>query len=894
MRLRTLRRFPSKSYLIVILVFLFFLDGFALWFAARSDYNNTIEKARITLEKAAISLEERVRRTVHSTEAILNGRALRIQEKGIGPTVSSKEEWERFRRAAQTLPDAGSLWLLDDKANLLMDSTEYPSRRMNFSDREYFVPQRDQRIEFYIGPVVKGRITRKYSFTISRRINGKNGSFLGIVLAAIETDDFTNFLRSISLGEGGTVGVFRTDGALIVRQPMKDEFLGKTFSNLTLFGLPLDKEPSGIYETRAMDGVERLIAYRKVQGLPLLAASTIPIDSLLKEWRYRLKSYTLVAVGAFLALAGLSWVVRRTTIREDEERARELSGINQALQAETAQRRQTEKELQRTNERLEMAQRASRAGTWDWDIKANQLEWSPSLFQLFGLDPEERAASFGVWRSILQPEDREIADVKIETALKARDTLSSEYRIVRPDNQETRWINALGQGAYDDQGHPVRMTGICIDITDRKEAEAELQKVYAELERRVEERTIELKEAYLRLETEMSERAKVEDQLRQSQKMHALGTLAGGVAHDFNNILAAIIGFSEMIEEDIPSGNANIQHVRRVINAALRGRDLVQQILTFARKTEHARHLVSLSTLTSESLHLLRPSIPATIEIIFDSAGTSDTILASPVEIQQILMNLAANAALAMKENGGVLRISLTDIEIGPGCPIPEPELVPGSYVQLAVSDTGTGITPEVMERIFEPFYTTREVGQGTGMGLAVVYGIVKSLHGGITVDSKPGEGSTFRILLPRGSPDSGAETSEDGRSQGGGRGRVLFIDDEVSLVEWGQALLDRLGYEVTALSDSAEAFKVFSDDPSYFDIVITDQTMPGITGLALSRELLKIRPDLPIILCTGHSDAVTPDMLEKNGITVFLMKPLTRGELENALRRVLDKASEK
>ena len=345
MIVKRLDRLSSKHYLIAILAFLFVLDGLALWFAAKLDHDRTLERARVILEKTSISLEERLKRTVIATEAILHGRALRIQEKGIAETISSVKEWERFRSAAQGLPDAGSIWLLDNKGNLLMDSTEYPSQRMNFSEREYFAPQRDKGVELYIGPVVKGKITKKYSFTISHRINGRDGGFLGIVLAAIETNDFTNFLSNINIGENSTVTVFSTDGAMILRQPMQDEYLGKTFKHLKLFSMPFNEVSSGIYETDAIDSIKRLIAYRKVQGLPLLVATGIPVDSVLKEWRARVKVYSLIAAIAFLALMGLSWLAHRITSREEEEKAKELSDANLVLQSEIAERKRTEEAL---------------------------------------------------------------------------------------------------------------------------------------------------------------------------------------------------------------------------------------------------------------------------------------------------------------------------------------------------------------------------------------------------------------------------------------------------------------------------------------------------------------------------------------------------------------------
>ena len=1003
-----------------------------------------------------------------------------------------------------------------------MDSTEYPSQRMNFSEREYFAPQRDKGVELYIGPVVKGKITKKYSFTISHRINGKDGSFLGIVLAAIETDDYTNFLNNINIGENATVTVFRTDGAMILRQPMQDEYLGKTFKHLKVFSTPFNEVTSGIFETDAIDSIKRLIAYRKVQGLPLLVATGIPVESVLKEWRARVKVYSLIAVIAFFSLVSLSWLAHRITSREEEEKTKELSDANLVLQSEIAERKRTEEalresevlartllnlpldnvvllmdtdgilidfnenlpkrlgkkreeligkciydfvppelaksrrektkellqtgnpvrfqdrhagfwydnvgypildekgniikiaifayditelkqagehmrhlasfpqlnpnpvlelntsgeivysnssvqavleslgmnkantmvflpgdmkgiieswdgkteailirevtvkdrfftetvylspefnvariyayeitkrkkaenELRLANERLEMAQRAAGAGTWDWNVKTDQVVWSPQLFEIFGLDSQNSVASFDVWNQIMYPEDRETANNRIDKALRERANLVSEYRIVRHDNGELRWINALGKGVYDDQGKPLRMTGICLDITDRKKIEGELKKVLDELEKRIDERTAELQQAYDKLTEETIERERLEGQLRQSQKMEAIGTLAGGIAHDFNNILAAIIGFSEMVEEDIPLGKPSVQHVQRVINAASRGRELVQQILTFSRKTEHARHPVSLSSVTNETVQFMRATIPATIDILLDSGPTSDTILATPVEVQQILMNLVTNASLAMQQQGGILHVSIADVDLEPDSPVLEADMAPGEYLRLVVSDTGTGMTPDVVERIFEPFFTTREVGQGTGMGLAVVYGIVKSLHGNIQVESEQGVGTTFNVFFPKVRTDAIAETLSTEQSPGK-RERVLFIDDEEFLVEWGQSLLERLGYEVTAMNDSTEAFETFSSDPSQFDLVITDQTMPGITGLNLAREILKIRPDIPVILCSGHSDAVTLDTLKEAGITEFLMKPLARKELAEIIRRVLDKEME-
>jgi PAS domain S-box-containing protein len=384
------------------------------------------------------------------------------------------------------------------------------------------------------------------------------------------------------------------------------------------------------------------------------------------------------------------------------------------------------------------------------------------------------------------------------------------------------------------------------------------------------------------------ERIRLEGNLRQAQKLQAIGTLAGGIAHDFNNVLHTIMGFTEMAIESVPKASQEEKHLRYVLQSAHRGKDLVKQILAFSRKTEDLRHPVSLSPLIKETVQFLRSSIPTTIEIILDITATSDTILATSVEVQQVIMNLVTNAALSMQENGGILHISVTDMVFGDDSPVPEADMSPGEYAHLIVTDTGTGMTPNVVNHIFEPFFTTREAGRGTGMGLAVVYGIVKSLDGAITVESKPGIGSTFRVFFPTVRTDVQPEVLPTGQSPRGSE-KILFVDDEGPLVELGKAVLEKLGYTVIALTDSTEALNLFSSDPSQFNLIITDQTMPKLTGLGLARKLLKIRKGIPIILCTGYSDSVSPAKAKRAGIREFLMKPFTNEELAEVLRRLLN-----
>ena len=382
------------------------------------------------------------------------------------------------------------------------------------------------------------------------------------------------------------------------------------------------------------------------------------------------------------------------------------------------------------------------------------------------------------------------------------------------------------------------------------------------------------------------EKLRLEEEVRQAQKMEAIGTLAGGIAHDFNNILAAIIGFTEMAIDDTPEGNLLRPKLDRVLSASLRGRDLVKQILTFSRKAEQKQQQIALTPLVKEALRFLRASLPAAIEIQFDSSGTTDLVLADPTQIEQVLMNLGTNAAYAMGEKGGLLEIHMSDTCFS-SSEVPDPEMQPGAYVKLSVRDTGCGIEKPILARIFDPFFTTKKQGEGTGLGLSVVHGIVKAHRGAITVSSEPGKGSTFAVYLPKAAApvvqeNAGITTIKTGHE------RILLVDDEKDITDAEGATLQGLGYQVTTMGDSAEALRAFSETPDLFDLVVTDQNMPRLTGLDLAKQLLSIRPDVPVILCTGYSDII-PLHKAQAGIRSYITKPLTKRELATAIRRVLD-----
>jgi PAS domain S-box-containing protein len=403
-------------------------------------------------------------------------------------------------------------------------------------------------------------------------------------------------------------------------------------------------------------------------------------------------------------------------------------------------------------------------------------------------------------------------------------------------NGERVWVAWTNKGIINKDGHITEILCIGNDITERKQAE--------------------------------EERKKVQAQLQQAQKMEAIGTLAGGIAHDFNNILSLIIGYTELTLNDLPEGSPARDNMNKLFKAGERARDLVKQILAFSRQTEQEQKPVQIHLIVKDALKLLRSSLPATIEIRQNITSTG-MVLADPTQIHQVIMNLCTNAYHAMREKGGVLEVSLQNVSIGDfkfrnsefedkekqsAFRIPQSEinLDPGSYIKLTAKDTGEGMDKAVMERVFDPYFTTKEKTGGTGMGLAVVHGIVKSHGGAITVYSEPGKGSTFNVFLPRIKVPEGVAETEKMIPLPRGRERILFVDDEPFIVEIGKGMLEHLGYQVTTRTSSIEALEAFRAQPAKFDLVITDMTMPKMTGDKLAKELMRIMPNLPIILCTG------------------------------------------
>ena len=452
--------------------------------------------------------------------------------------------------------------------------------------------------------------------------------------------------------------------------------------------------------------------------------------------------------------------------------------------------------------------------------------------------------------------------------------------------------------AKDYQGEYYKAVRMSIENKERQTCEIELVKdngpsFYAQLEYvPIEDADGNCKQIRITItditDSKNAEKAKEELQLQQAQKVESISTLAGGITHDFNNILSPIMIHSEMVMEELPNDSPLQFNLKEIFKASERARGLVKQILAFSRPKQQERIAVKLGSILKEVFKLARATIPTTIDIRHNIKAEADTVFADPTQIHQVILNLCTNASYAMREKGGALEIELDDLDLNSEAVIQFDGLVPGIYLRLTVRDTGHGMAPDVIDKIFDPYFTTKDVGEGSGMGLAVAHGIVKSHGGDITVESEPGKGTTFYVLLPKNEATI-SPVKEHKSELPKGTERILFVDDEKAAVDAIQPMLEKLGYKVTARTSSIEALEAFRNNPQGFDLVITDMTMPNMTGKDLAKELMSIRPDIPIILCTGFSEQIDEHMAKAMGISAYVMKPIVRREIANTIREVLD-----
>jgi PAS domain S-box-containing protein len=515
------------------------------------------------------------------------------------------------------------------------------------------------------------------------------------------------------------------------------------------------------------------------------------------------------------------------------------------------ERKESEKERKRAEEKLRESEEKYRNLVenindviFSTDENGNMTYVSPVVKTLIGYDPSEITGRN--FSEFIHKDDLPYVLNRFQEILSG-ELESGEYRLLAKTG-EYRWIRSSSSPVY--KGDNIAgLRGIFTDITEQKH---------------------------------------LEDQLRQSHKMEAIGTLAGGIAHEFNNILGIIIGNTELAIDDVPEWNPAKDCLEEIRSASLRAKDVVRHIMSFSRKSHIERKPLPMSPIIRDAFKLLRASLPSNIDIRQDIYCERDTILANPPQISQVLVNICINSAHAMRAEGGLLEVKLEDVLLDEETVAQYEVLSPGNYVKLTVKDTGHGIKPENLDRIFDPYFTTKGVGEGTGMGLAVVHGIVKSHDGAIAVNSEPDKGTVVEVLLPITEDEIKPEVVEP-KDLPTGNEKILFVDDEASLVNLSKQRLEHLGYQVEAMTNPDEALELFRSKPDEFDLVISDMTMPQMTGDKLAQKLMEIRPDIPIIISTGFSEKMDEDKAKEMGIKAVTMKPYEMQTLALTIRKILD-----
>ena len=554
----------------------------------------------------------------------------------------------------------------------------------------------------------------------------------------------------------------------------------------------------------------------------------------------------IITAATILLIIFTILIWNRTLRRQVAQRTKELRD-------ELDERRRAEEALQESENFLKTLLNAIPIPVFYKDKNGKYLGFNSAFETSFG-ETKERLIGKSVF-DINPPELAEIYHAQDDELLKSGEVQRYESQV--KDTQGKMRDVIFNKAVFtDNQGVVSGLIGAVLDITERKRAE--------------------------------EENSKLEAQLQQAQKMEAIGTLAGGIAHDFNNILAIILGNAELAADDVPDSNPAMESLKEIRKASIRAKDMIKQLLAFSRKTDEENNPINMAPIIKESMKMLRSAIPTSVEFEQHISDDPCIVMGDAAQINQIIMNLVTNAADAMSEKGGFLEVTLENINLQEEKSCFDWVLSPGAYVRLRMRDTGEGIEPRIMDRIFEPYYTTKEVGKGTGMGLSVIHGIVKRHGGGIRVESELGAGTVFEIYFPALEMTAEEEKKPEKEIKGGSE-RILFVDDEESLVDLNRQRLERLGYDVKSTTKPVEALEWFRADPDQFDVIITDMTMPRMTGDRLAAEILKIRPHIPVIICTGYSERMSAKKAESLGLRIYIEKPIDLRNLASSLREVLE-----
>jgi signal transduction histidine kinase/CheY-like chemotaxis protein len=793
-------------------------------------YGQVISSTNRELGNLAKTLAEQAEDTLQTSDLLLRNTVgwYESEHREPGPAAN-----EKLAARVAGLSQVRELRIIDEHGIPRFQSRPTPGDTASLSDRAYFIAQRDHP---HLGAVLSDplitRTEHRAAIVMSRRLDKRDGSFDGIVQVSIDLEEFKRLYRVIDLGQGSAINLLREDGTLVVRQPEPQQqgAMGSKFPELVAAESP----PDGLV-VNSVDRKPRFAGLARVEQFPLMVAVTREESVAFEGWRadaYRVAARTVIFMLLWTSVIGA--VVYQLRRIELGERA-----------------------LRQSEGRYALAMEGANEGHFDWDFEQGPSFLSPHMKLLHGRSVDAPVTTRDAWVATLDihPDDEAGMHAAARDHLEGRtDHYEAEYRVRHPDGQ-WHWLQARGRCVRDSSGKVLRFVGSAIDITARKNAEAEKEHL--------------------------------EIQLRQSQKLEAMGTLAGGIAHDFNNILGAILGYGELAQKAAPEGGVVRRYLDNVMHAGGRAKALVERILAFSRSGVGERGPINVQAVIEETLELLAASLTPGVRLHSRLEAGDAAIMGDATQLHQVAMNLCTNALHAMQD-GGVLEVALERTDVAQARELSHGSLAPAAYVRLTVSDTGSGIPPQVLDRIFDPFFTTKGVGEGTGLGLSLVHGIVADLGGAIDVRTTVGGGTTFAIWLPIAGEAPVPSAAVDAELPRGDGQTVMVVDDEKLLVALAEETLAELGYEPIGFSSSVQALRAFREAPHRFDIVVTDETMPELVGTDLAREIRRLRPDIGIVVMSGYSGAQLVERARAVGVREVLRKPLQTRDLAECLGRIV------
>jgi PAS domain S-box-containing protein len=739
----------------------------------------------------------------------------------------------QLRDELARVPQIAAFLVLDARGEVLIRTSDIRVPDAALAARPFFAAHRENAAQGLrlSEPYRGGPEAAQWRFLVSRRLNEADGRFAGVIAAAIEVESFDRLYRALDLGPGSFISLITDTGVLLTRVPDPGNVRAQKFpGGVIMAGIRSDGHFAG-WTQSPITGEHVLLTASAVRGFPLIIGSGSNEAAVFAPWRdeaWLIFDRTLLTSAAMLGLMGLAaWGLAR--------RERALARNWRRYQA--------------------MIEHSSDALILSRPLAGGIHFASPAIERVLGYTLEDLRGREVM--DLIHPEDQTRAQQLREALLRKPGKVSVDEAKVLHKDGSYRWIELTRSNLMDEPSVAAVVFNFR-DITERKQAEAE--------------------------------HARLEQRLRQAEKMEAVGRLAGGIAHDFNNILGGILGYAEMLAESAPAGSPLKRYAENVLTGANRASGLVEQILSYSRSQRGKRAAVELGPVVAETVELVRGSLPPGIRLESDLSPENIYVVGDATQLHQVTMNLCTNAIHAMPD-GGALRVKLEQADVAAERALLHSIVEPGTYARLTVEDSGTGMDEAVLGRIFEPFFSTKEAGKGTGLGLALVYGIVTDSDGAIDVASAPGRGSRFSIYLPRVAPTGDADAADSGPLARGNGERVLVVDDEAALVAVTCEMLAQVGYQPVGCADGDAALSAFDTAEGRIDAAIIDEIMPGGSGTQLARALRRRRPDLPIVLVSGYTGPMLTERALRSGITEILKKPVPSRDMAAALARVLKRA---